>query len=43
MVRWDYWGIRWNGYKSEGPPGPIVMLRGLQKFELQFEDWLLAQ
>jgi hypothetical protein len=33
----------WNGYSSESPPGPIVMLRGLKKFALQYEGWLLAQ
>ncbi len=33
----------WNGYASESPPGPIVMLRGLQKFELQYEGWLFAR
>lgn len=46
-MSWAAWIIArlggWNGYKSESPPGPIVMLRGLQKFELQFEGWLLAQ
>lgn len=44
---WAAWIIAriggWNGYASESPPGPIVMLRGLQKFELQYEGWLLAQ
>lgn len=46
-MAWAAWIIArlggWNGYRSEGPPGPIVMLRGLQKFELQHEGWLLAQ
>lgn len=46
-MAWSTWIIArlggWNGYSSESPPGPIVMLRGLQKFELQFEGWLLAQ
>ena len=44
---WAAWVIArlggWNGYASESPPGPCVMLRGLQKFELQYEGWLLAQ
>lgn len=44
---WVAWVIArlggWNGYASESPPGPVVMLRGLQKFELQYEGWLLAQ
>lgn len=46
-MAWASWVIArlggWNGYSSESPPGPIVMLRGLQKFELQHEGWLLAQ
>ena len=46
-MAWASWIIArlggWNGYRSESPPGPIVMLRGLQKFELQYEGWLLAQ
>jgi len=46
-MAWVAWIIArlggWNGYRSEGPPGPIVMLRGLQKFEFQHEGWLLAQ
>jgi hypothetical protein len=24
-------------------PGPVIMLHGLQKFELKYEGWLLAQ
>jgi len=46
-MSWAAWIIArlggWNGYRSESPPGPIIMLRGLQKFELQYEGWLLAQ
>jgi hypothetical protein len=46
-MAWAAWIIArlggWNGYRSESPPGPIIMLRGLQKFELQYEGWLLAQ
>jgi len=46
-LAWAAWVIArlggWNGYRSESPPGPITMLRGLQKFELQYEGWLLAQ
>ena len=46
-MAWVSWIIArlggWNGYASESPPGPIIMLRGLQKFELQYEGWLLAQ
>lgn len=40
-MSWAAWILArlggWNGYCSESPPGPIVMLRGLQKFELQYE------
>ena len=46
-MAWASWVIArtggWNGYASESPPGPIIMLRGLQKFEIQYEGWLLAQ
>jgi hypothetical protein len=46
-MSWAAWIIArlggWNGYASEGPAGPIVMLRGLQKFELQYEGWLFAR
>jgi hypothetical protein len=46
-MAWASWIIArlggWNGYSSESPPGPIIMLRGLQRFELQYEGWLLAQ
>jgi hypothetical protein len=46
-MAWVAWIIArlggWNGYRCESPPGPITMLRGLQKFEVQYEGWLLAQ
>ena len=46
-LSWAAWVIArlggWNGYSSESPPGPITMLKGLQKFELQYEGWKLAQ
>jgi len=46
-LAWCAWVIArlggWNGYASESPPGPITMLRGLQKFELQYQGWILAQ
>lgn len=46
-MSWVAWIIArlggWNGYASECPAGPIVMLRGLQKFELQYEGWLFAR
>ncbi len=46
-MSWVAWVIArlggWSGYASESLPGPIVMLRGLQKFELQFVGWNMAQ
>ena len=46
-MAWAAWIIArsggWNGYASESPPGPITMLRGLQKFEIQYEVWILVQ
>jgi hypothetical protein len=46
-LSWASWIIArlggWNGYASESPPGPIVMLRGLQNFEFQYEGWCLAK
>lgn len=46
-LSWAAWIIArlggWNGYKSESPPGPITMLRGIRNFELQYEGWILAQ
>lgn len=33
----------WNGYASESPLGPIIMLRELQKSDTQYEGWLLTQ
>lgn len=46
-LSWVSWIIArlggWNGYASESPPGPITMLKGLKKFDAQFEGWLFAQ
>lgn len=33
----------WNGYKSERPPGPITMRRGLDRFEAISYGWTLKQ
>ena len=43
---WASWIIArlggWHGYtKSEGPPGPIVMGRGLKRFYKMFDGWNL--
>ena len=46
-LSWAAWIIArlggWNGYKSERPPGPITMFRGLEKFNGYFQGWSLAQ
>lgn len=33
----------WKGYASEAKPGPITMLRGLQRIEALCEGWKLAR
>ena len=33
----------WSGYASQRPPGPIVIFRGLTKYQNLLEGWLLAQ
>jgi hypothetical protein len=33
----------WKGYASEAKPGPITMLRGLQRFEVFFQGWKFAK
>ena len=46
-MAWAAWVIArlggWNGYPSSSPAGPITLLKGLQKFEMQHEGWLMAQ
>lgn len=32
----------WKGYASEAKPGPITMLRGLQRMEAIYQGWKLA-
>ncbi|MDO8439801.1 MAG: hypothetical protein Q7S97_01090 [Polaromonas sp.] len=32
----------WKGYACEAKPGPITMLRGLQRFEAICHGWKLA-
>ena len=45
-LAWVGWSIArlggWKGYKSESPPGPKTMKRGLFKFRILFEGWTLA-
>lgn len=46
-LSWASWIIAriggWKGYKTQRPPGPITMKRGLEQFELIFQGWLLAK
>lgn len=46
-LAWVSWIIArlggWKGYRSESPPGPVTMLKGLQRFEMQLEGWKLCQ
>lgn len=45
-LAWSAWIIArlggWKGYKSERPPGPITMGRGLQEFYTLFRGWSLG-
>ena len=45
-LKWATWIIArlggWKGYQSQGPPGIIVLKRGLNKFEAIFYGWSLA-
>jgi hypothetical protein len=46
-LSWAAWIIArlggWKGYKSESPPGPITMLRGLKRFEALLEGYQLTE
>lgn len=46
-LSWASWIIArlggWKGYKSESPPGPITMLRGLRRFQNLLEGYQLAK
>jgi len=33
----------WKGYKSMGNPGPITMKRGLEKFNVMYQGYLLSK
>ena len=45
-LKWATWIITrldgWKGYESQGPPGVIVLKRGLDKFTSIFYGWKLA-
>jgi len=46
-LRWAAWIIArlggWTGYNSQGPPGPLVLKRGLDDFYLIFKGWMLER
>lgn len=46
-LSWASWIIArlggWKGIKKQRPPGPITMLKGLEKFNLIFQGWKLAK
>lgn len=45
-LAWVAWLIArlggWSGYRSQRPPGFETMYRGLQKFEMMFKGWQIA-
>ena len=45
QLAWAAWIIAriggWKGYRSESPPGPITMLRGLREFAIIYKGWSL--
>ena len=47
QLSWGAWIIArlggWKGYKSESPPGPITMLRGLKRFQSILEGYRIAK
>lgn len=46
-LAWSAWIIGriggWKGYRKAGPAGPITMKRGLLKFSLLFQGWILGK
>ena len=46
-LAWASWLIAriggWKGYIKQRPPGPITMKRGLDKFDLIYQGWMLAK
>jgi len=46
-LSWASWVIAriggWKGYAKQRPPGPITMKRGLDKFDLIYQGWILAK
>jgi len=46
-LSWASWVIArlggWKGYTKQRPPGPITIKRGLEKFDLIYQGWILAK
>jgi hypothetical protein len=46
-LSWASWIIArlggWKGNKKQRKPGPIIMKRGLEKFEAIYEGWMMAK
>lgn len=45
-LAWAGWIVArlggWNGYQSQGPPGPTIFHQGLKRFASVFEGWQVA-
>lgn len=46
-LSWATWIIArlggWKNYNSKRPPGPIILKKGLDRFNNIYQGWLLAQ
>ena len=46
LLSWATWIIArlegWENYNSKRPPGPIILKKGLDKFNAMFQVWKLA-
>lgn len=47
LLSWATWIIArlggWKNYNSKRPPGPIILKKGLDKFNAMFQGWTLAR
>ncbi len=47
LLSWATWIIArlegWENYNSKSPPGPIILKKGLDKFNAMFQGWKLAR
>lgn len=45
-LTWATWLIArlggWKGYKKQHKPGPILLIRGYERFQFMYEGWLMA-